>query len=720
MNTSVYPVRFALSGSRDALAAGLRFLVTTLAALGTVSSLSAKTRFSTTFDSGDPWSQEYRQVSSNITNPTSGTLLGIGTYNPSNRQARSTAFRLAFTTPASGAWNAAVRTNRFSVTPSTYANQYLNLSFDLWTTSAAPVKIAIYTYPDTTSVATGKMVTTVYPPVAGAFYRQSIDLDQMTTEWGSPNPRLGVIELGFEIASPASGAPGWPLNTASSLYVDNVSFTEPRYFVKPDATGNDGGPGTQSQPFRSIKRAIDLAQPGDVICLLTGTYLPVVDSGDDDVDNCVVFIKKSGEPDRWITLRAAPGASPLLSVPQSYTSTWAAMTIARPASYIEVRDLIVRGFRPSTTTEFNNILAEAEANVTGGTTFDADGFPILPPVQARFNVNGIYVNGRTSGITSSTPLADRIAAENAGAHHVRIINNDVGNFPGGGISANHVDHFTAVGNTVFNTSFYTRYGTSGISTLHPYNFDPGTETKHFILGNRSFGNRSYVTYAVTYRGSKGARKVLSDGNGMIADVNNEGEYVRDSANQGDYSFKGRALIANNVLYGNGGAGIAITKADHIDIVNNTLYRNVQSPRQQIDYSNAAFPNQFKFYDLQVTGEDVRVRNNVVWSDKSAGVLDVNSSDFTFTNNLYYGASGSFPAPLPVTGTNESWLLRTSDTEPLQFTAPSLAATASFTLQAGSPAIGTAARGSSRGVPLIDIDGNLRPANNLDRGAHERP
>jgi hypothetical protein len=43
-------------------------------------------------------------------------------------------------------------------------------------------------------------------------------------------------------------------------------------FVSP--AGNDGNPGTQATPLRSLQKALDVAQPGGVIRLAPGLYEP--------------------------------------------------------------------------------------------------------------------------------------------------------------------------------------------------------------------------------------------------------------------------------------------------------------------------------------------------------------------------------------------------------------------------------------------------------------
>src|SRR4051812_44751129 len=37
-------------------------------------------------------------------------------------------------------------------------------------------------------------------------------------------------------------------------------------------SGNDAGPGTQAQPWRTLQRAVSIVNPGDTVLVATGTY----------------------------------------------------------------------------------------------------------------------------------------------------------------------------------------------------------------------------------------------------------------------------------------------------------------------------------------------------------------------------------------------------------------------------------------------------------------
>lgn len=62
---------------------------------------------------------------------------------------------------------------------------------------------------------------------------------------------------------------------------------------------------------------------------------------------------------------------------------------------------------------------------------------------------------------------------------------------------------------------------------------------------------------------------LSDGNGIILDDFNQ---TQRPEGQGT-PFSQRSLVANNVIFDNGGHGIHIFQSEHVDVINNTLYQN---------------------------------------------------------------------------------------------------------------------------------------------------
>ena len=146
------------------------------------------------------------------------------------------------------------------------------------------------------------------------------------------------------------------------------------------------------------QKAMELAQPGDIILLMDGEYHRAK-STSADVGLCEFM--RGGEPDRWIVLKNYPGQHPVLR-----SDGWNNVKIGRgsgtaPSSepalaYLEVRGLHVRGNNDIVKTEFPDSIGKAEA---------------------ISNTNGISVDGRDE---THTP------------HHIRFADNFIELCCGGG------------------------------------------------------------------------------------------------------------------------------------------------------------------------------------------------------------------------------------------------------------------------------------------------
>jgi len=71
------------------------------------------------------------------------------------------------------------------------------------------------------------------------------------------------------------------------------------YYVAPN--GKDSSPGTSSSPWASIAKANTALQPGDTVYIKGGEYREVIKPG------------KSGQPGKYITYKAAPGETPVIT-----------------------------------------------------------------------------------------------------------------------------------------------------------------------------------------------------------------------------------------------------------------------------------------------------------------------------------------------------------------------------------------------------------------------
>jgi parallel beta-helix repeat protein len=115
---------------------------------------------------------------------------------------------------------------------------------------------------------------------------------------------------------------------------------------------------------------------------------------------------------------------------------------------------------------------------------------------------------------------------------------------------------------------------------------------------------------------------MSDGNGIIID---DGKNTQNGSTLGAY--KGRALVANNISFGNSGSGIHSYFSERVDIINNTAYMNNQTP--ELDYGEI-FAN---------ASGDVTIMNNIlVASPNKAANTNWNNTSITYDYNVIFGGS----------------------------------------------------------------------------------
>ncbi|MFD4542001.1 sigma-70 family RNA polymerase sigma factor [Streptomyces bauhiniae] len=409
----------------------------------------------------------------------------------------------------------------------------------------------------------------------------------------------------------------------------------PTYFVS--AAGNDANPGTSAgSPFRTLQRAADLAGPGDIVAVMNGTYTEPRKGSN------VLTIKRSGRPGAPITFTAYPGHHPVLNP----KTAWNGISVYG-ASHIVIKNLEVKGN--------NAALSLADAERSSSKT------------DPTYNTNCISVEkNRESGAYS---------------HHVDIIGNLVHDCPGGGISAIEADHVNIISNHVHSNSWYTVYGSSGISVLTPRDTDGGDPRtyKIRISGNRVHDNETKVKWE--------GCQCYSDGNGIIVDT------TKGDPQRGRPAYGGRVLVADNISYDNGGSGIHAFKSQHVDIVHNTAYLNGRSTRIKTPYANI----------FAHDSTDVRLLDNIAYAHPGQATNSTSRNvDVTYDYNIYFGGKA------PETKGPHDIIA-----DP-KLIAPGTGANADFRLRKGSPAIGS-------GIPFpavtTDFTGAARKAGAPDRGAY---
>lgn len=424
--------------------------------------------------------------------------------------------------------------------------------------------------------------------------------------------------------------------------------------------GNDTNDGKSLKTaFRSLQKAADVVEPGDVVMVGNGTYT----NADKSNGSAVLSITRSGRADAWITWKALPGHRPEIR-----PLGWCGIQIS--GSYHILDGLTVIGSNDSI------VLLQAQEDAKKTTP------------DPYFNTNGIFFNGRNNK-PSEKP------------HHLIVRNCTVGKCPGGGIVGIEIDYFTVEDCKVYENAWFMRYGGSGISTLNNWAFDVAPGYHIVIQRNLVWNNKTLVPWEKIGK--------LSDGNGIILDVTDQNQaqgatnpnadaVVKPAENPTAAAEKpkrpewtGRALIANNLSAFNGGSGIHTFRTKHVDIINNTTYWNGGIVGYQ-----ELFPNR---------SEDVVIMNNIIVPRPGGKVTSNNrNTNIRWDYNLYPAAQEVFVGPNDIVADPQ---FIKSHTDVLL---------ADFRLQKGSKGLQS---GSKDVAQPNDLQKKKRPDVGRDRGCYEQ-
>jgi hypothetical protein len=357
-----------------------------------------------------------------------------------------------------------------------------------------------------------------------------------------------------------------------------------KMYVSPQ--GNDKNSGASlGQALRTPQLAADRANPGDTILLAEGEYIATEQQG------AVLFITRSGSLGKPITFTAVSGHRPILRS----KGAWEVMKISG-ASHIVIEKLFMRGIADEVTLEE----AKKESN------------NLLNP---RTCGNGLGITDDKDKKTFPT--------------HITVRNCDIRDFSGGGLFSMHGDYITFENNFVARCGFWAPYACSNISVYQCVNSDNNSGYKIIIRNNVSFGSYNNIPFYYSDKDHPEKRHV-SDGNGIIIDdLRNTQEF--GGAN-GIKAYTGKTLIANNVVFDNGGSGIHAYSSNNIDIVHNYAGNNNTHP----DISGGQiFAN---------ATSNVRVLNNILIAPAGKAVNSNydNDASVLYDYNIYASIDGSTP------------------------------------------------------------------------------
>ena len=324
-----------------------------------------------------------------------------------------------------------------------------------------------------------------------------------------------------------------------------------------------------------------------------------------DADPLTIFVSPDGDDE----FDGQTEATPFASIPRAIDALEPGMTLmVLPGTYIVEGSgpTLIPLVREGTEQGWTRIMGTGDERpliiARGGALFEALG--------SYIEISGLELRGENFGPDSSYGYGILFGD----GHHFRAVNNVISGFPVSGIGAVRTSHLYIANNWVFGNSQWGTEQGSGVGVFHAtdYGFaDDEFGYSDYFVNNVIFSNENLVT-------SRFVPGQITDGNGIIIDNNDE------------TSYSGRTLVANNLIYGNGGRAIWAFGSSRVDIFNNTTMNNVLSG----DSLNGA-----RGEIGTVRGNDVRIVNNVAINDGGwETYIADGSADLLFESNLSSGTS----------------------------------------------------------------------------------
>lgn len=299
------------------------------------------------------------------------------------------------------------------------------------------------------------------------------------------------------------------------------------YYVA--TTGNDANAGTESKPFRTLKKGASLLKPGDTLYVKSGTYAEAL-------DNTIPGGTSWSSP---VTVAAAPGQTVTIRPPTGSVSVLRFSHATR--KYIVVDGFILDG---------TNVGASAviiSYSSSGGTSHHIR-IKNSEIKNAQINRKNPSQKHYGDGVNVTT-----------GSDYNEFINLKV--HDNGATDLDHGIYLASSYNLVENSQFYRNAGQG----IHAYaSGKTGVVNKNIIRNNKIYDNARV--------GDRGRGIVVSSGSGNLVYNNliwgNEGGIVVD------YNGVSKTEVYNNTVYDNDEFGIAVgSKSKEASVRNNIVYGN---------------------------------------------------------------------------------------------------------------------------------------------------
>lgn len=151
-----------------------------------------------------------------------------------------------------------------------------------------------------------------------------------------------------------------------------------------------------------------------------------------------------------------------------------------------------------------------------------------------------------------------------GSHHITIRNCRVHECRGGGINCDQCDWLLIEWNLVFSNAFWEPGQHSGISVFQPRYLADDTRANGIIIRNNTcFSNQNMLNNPLFGR--------PTDGNGIVCD-----DFRNLNPGGNGVLYDRLTLVSNNLCFLNGGGGIHCYRANRVNIINNTCFKNLRS------------------------------------------------------------------------------------------------------------------------------------------------